>query len=117
MGQVTGERIGTAWVIRLVGSFITDQDAVRIEETVARMPADVECMIVNWSGITTISSTSLGAIMKGEMDIHKLGYAYRNCAFSDRSARIVRPFRKSFPWNYFDTEEQAVKASSRTKSN
>lgn len=113
MGQVTGERIGAAWVIRLEGSFLTDHDAVLIEETVARMPADVECMIVNWSGIVTINSTSLGAVMKGEMDIAKLGYTYRNCAFSERSARIVRPFRKSFPWNYFDTEEQALKASTR----
>ena len=110
MGQVTGERIGVAWVIRLEGSFLTDQDAVLIEEMVARMPVDAECMIVNWLGIQTINSTCLGAVMKGEIDIAKLGRTYKNCAFSVRSQWIVRPFRKSFPWHYFDTEEQAVKA-------
>ena len=110
MGLCTGERVGTVWVLRLTGSFLTDQDAVHIEESLANLPIDVVCVVVNWSGIQTINSTSLGALMKGEMDFMKRRGQYRNCAFSDRAARIVRPFRKSFPWNYFDTEEQAVRA-------
>ena len=109
MGQCTGVRVGAAFVIRLEGSFLTDQDAVLIEEAF-NPPADVRCVVVNWAGILVINSTSLGAVMRGEMDISKRGYQYRNCAFSDRAARIVRPFRRSFPWNYFDTEELAVRA-------
>jgi hypothetical protein len=112
MGQCVGERVGTTWVVRLTGRFLTDQDAVLIEEAMSSMPADARCLVVNWSAILTINSTSLGAAMKGEMDLMKRGGHYRNCAFSDRAARIVRPFRKSFPWNYFDTEAQAVQACS-----
>jgi hypothetical protein len=109
MGQCTGVRVGAAWVIRLEGSFLTDQDAVLIEESF-NPPADVRCVVVNWAGILVINSTSLGAVMRGEMDVTKRGYQYRNCAFSDRAARIVRPFRRSFPWNYFETEDLAVQA-------
>ena len=110
MGQCTGERIGAAWVVRLTGTFITDQDAVLIEETIRNVPSEVRNVVVNWSGILTINSTSLGAVMKGEMDFKRQGGHYLNCAFSDRSARVVRPFRKSFPWNYFETEELALQA-------
>lgn len=116
MGQCTGERVGLVWVIRLEGSFITDQDAVLIEEAIANRRADVQCVVVNWSGIKNINSTSLGAAMKGAMDLAREGRRFRNCAFSDRAARIVRPFRRSFPWNYFETEELAVTACSAADS-
>ena len=110
MGQCTSVRIGAAYVLRLEGSFLTDQDAVLIEESFPAPSADVRCVVVNWSGIVTINSTSLGAVMRGEMDISRHGVRFRNCAFSPRAEKIVRPFRHSFPWNYFDTEELAVEA-------
>jgi hypothetical protein len=112
MGQCTGVRVGAAWVIRLEGWFISDGDAALIEEAMAGVPADASCVVVNWSGIRHISSTSLGAAMKGESDLAKQGHRYRNCAFSPRAAVIVKPIRKSFPWNYYETEERAVQACS-----
>ena len=112
MGQITTERIGTAWVVRLDGWFITDQDAVLIHEAMHNSPADVRCVVVNWSGIRHISSTSLGAAMKGASDVLKQGRQYRNCEFSERAALIVKAFRNSFPWNYFETEQQALTACS-----
>ncbi len=114
MGQCTGEQVGTAWVIRLEGWFISDQDAVLIQEAIANAPADARCVVVNWSGILHINSTSLGALMRGELDATNQGRQYRNCAYSERASRIVRIFRKNFPWNYFETEEQAVQACSPT---
>jgi anti-anti-sigma regulatory factor len=69
-------------------------------------------VVVNWSGIRHISSTSLGAAMKGASDVSKQGRQYRNCEFSERAALIVKAFRNSFPWNYFETEQQAVTACS-----
>jgi len=116
MGHCTGKRVGTAWVVRLEGSFLTDEDAALIDEAMAHPPAGARCVVVNWSGIRHINSTCLGAIMRGEMDVGREDRRYRNCAFSDRAARIVRPFRLSFPWNYFETEEQAVQACSSADS-
>jgi len=112
MGQITTEQVGTAWVVRLDGWFITDQDAVLIHEAMNNPPADARCVVVNWSGIRHISSTSLGAAMKGGADVAKQGRQYRNCAFSERAALIVKAFRESFPWNYFETEQQALAACS-----
>ncbi len=112
MGQVTTELVGSAWVVRLEGWFITDQDAVLIHEAMHNAPAVARCVVLNWSGIRHISSTSLGAAMKGGADVAKQGRQYRNCEFSERAALIVKAFRQSFPWNYFETEQQAVAACS-----
>jgi hypothetical protein len=114
MGQCTGELVGTAWVIRLEGWFISDQDAVLIQEAMANHPAEARCVVVNWSGILHINSTSLGAVMRGELDVTNQGLQYRNCAYSERASRIVSIFRKKFPWNYFETEAEAVQACSPT---
>jgi hypothetical protein len=100
------------WVVRLEGWFVSDQDAVLIQEAMSSPPADTRCVVLNWSGILQINSTGLGAAMRGSLDVAKLGREYRNCAFSERSARIVAMFRHSFPWNYYDTEEEAVRSCS-----
>lgn len=110
MGQCVCEQVGTVWVIRLEGWFISDHDATLIQEAIASTPADVRCVVLNWSGIVRINSTSLGAAMRGALDLSKQNRHYRNCAFSERAARITNIFRHSFPWNYFDTEEEAVQS-------
>lgn len=114
MGQCVCEQVGAAWVIRLEGWFNSDGDAALIGEVMASTPADARCVVLNWSGILQINSTSLGAVMKGLSEVSQLGRQYRNCAFSKRAAGIVRIFRHSFPWNYFETEEEAVRSCSPT---
>lgn len=115
MGQCVCEQLGTVWVIRFQGWFVSDNDAVLIQEAMANTPADARCVVLNWSGILQINSTGLGAAMRGALDVAKLGRQYRNCAFSERSARIVSMFRHSFPWNYHDTEEEAIQSCSATE--
>jgi anti-anti-sigma factor len=117
MGMCDCERLGDAWVVRLRGQFVSDEDAHRIRDSLLHASAeDARCVVVNWSSVDHMDSTGFGAIMWSARRITARGAGYANCEFTTRMRAIIARIRTFFDWPYYDTEAQAIQSCGAAES-
>jgi len=109
MGAVATERVGDAWVVRLSGHFLTEEEATLVRESLLDpQGADARCVVVNWAQVRFVNTMMIGAVIWCAREILARGGGYRNCELPARVNYALRSIRKVFDWHYYDTEADAI---------
>lgn len=119
MGTINTEQLGTVRIVRLAGRFATDDDLalLRTAIPICVTPA-VRCVVVNWSAVEEIGSAGVGAITGSQTEFSQSGGHYRNCDFSEYMDDLTQVLKMGYEWewNYFQTEEEAIRACAENPS-
>ena len=111
MGAVATERVGDAWVVRLSGHFLTEEEATLVRESLLDpLGADARCVVVNWEQVRFVNTMMIGAVIWCAREILSRGGSYRNCSLPARVNYALRSIRKVFDWHYYDTEAEAIRS-------
>jgi anti-anti-sigma regulatory factor len=108
-GTCECERIGDAWVVRLRGHFLTEEEATLVRDSILQA-ADARCVVVNWSEVRFMNTMMIGAVIWCAREIMARGGTYRNCGLPKRIHYALRGIQKVFDWQYYDTEADALRS-------